>query len=291
MQSIDIDFKSKVRIFFSVDVIGSTAFKNQKNEDKVQPWIYFFNEFYKGFPVIFSHYAGQAYSKLGTNLLPEEQIPPLFWKSLGDELLFQNTITNRKQVSALVLAFKESIENFNFSKESATFGLSVKGTAWLAGFPIKNAEVVLQNKLDFIGPNMDLGFRLSKFATDSKMIISLSLAKILVHNIDNELTFFYQGKQSLKGILNGIAYPIISVLVKSPNSDSEEIAIENKVTRDALSRYLNKFSKDYGTGRIFILGDSEFGNPPDSYYLDLENFKQQVNENIETDDIKTPPPL
>ncbi len=41
-------------LFLSVDVIGSTAYKNSKSEE-IQPWLSFFLDFYKEFDILLQH--------------------------------------------------------------------------------------------------------------------------------------------------------------------------------------------------------------------------------------------
>lgn len=120
----------------------------------------------------------------------------------------------------------------------------MKSTCWTAGFPFRNREVVLdpninlragrvenyyresgkllnqhyrnpaKSKLaiDYIGPSIDTGFRLSGYATGRKMITSVDVAYLIsMTQVDGEihrLDFFYDGSVSLKGLLGGSNYPI-----------------------------------------------------------------------------------
>jgi hypothetical protein len=87
------------------------------------------------------------------------------------------------------------------------------------------AEDAFQDVLvDYIGPSIDSGFRLGGFSSPRKLVISVELAFLLGNEqvrdktertyaqgkyVLPDLTFKYDGRFSLKGVLNGDPYPII----------------------------------------------------------------------------------
>ena len=77
----------RVRLFLSVDLSGSTAFKNSQDgeaRDQASPkWVTAFDAFYRGFPAKFrSSYALRKTSQSGSDNCPK------LWKAVGDELIF-----------------------------------------------------------------------------------------------------------------------------------------------------------------------------------------------------------
>lgn len=277
MPTTPIDYNPKLRIFFSVDVIGSTAFKNISDDEKVQPWLRFFHDFYDEFKVLFNHYTDKAHNEIASdpNL---EKLTPDFWKSLGDELLFQNILTHHEQASILTVGFKRAIEEFNRRDSVIAFNLAVKGAVWVAGFPVVNAELFYDEKYDFIGPTIDIGFRLAKFSTNDKLIVSLELALILNASINNHLKFFYEGKHVLKGVLGNIGYPIISIFLDSPSVDQTERDLINSTGRTELDIFIKKFLNENNIPAPFIDGDKTFGTRPKDYDKKLEKLKTQSEE-------------
>ncbi|WP_157139050.1 hypothetical protein [Asticcacaulis biprosthecium] len=185
---------------------------------KQPPWQTVILSFYKGFSTALSAAIGDfvkthsADASLVSNVL-------FFWKSLGDELLYTAVIENPRQAGALVAVWLKAVQAFGITlRESDNKGLDLKSTAWLAGFPLKNREVIFQSssgqsadkveldndadasveqyallnewyresggrksdmQLDFLGTSIDTGFRLTGFSTPEKMCISIELALIL----------------------------------------------------------------------------------------------------------------
>lgn len=162
--------KSELLMFLSVDVVGSTAYKyryqNQKEGTKdAQPWFETFRRFYETFQEEIRFENITDYPELTK------------WKSLGDELLFFAPITKPQDAVILLRAFDKAIVSYRSNQKFSSEKLSLKGTAWLAGFPTINVR--LTEPTDFIGPSIDAGFRISKFSTVSRLCISIELAYLV----------------------------------------------------------------------------------------------------------------
>ena len=172
-----------------------------------------------------------------------------------------------------------------------TAGLGVKSTAWLAGFPFRNKEVVLSgdsfsgdaviedyykengvilNKhyanskesdvlIDYVGPSIDTGFRLTALSSARKLVVSLELAYILSQTspvkggpIDT-IRLRYDGQVVLKGVLGGIAYPVFWLDLSENDSAA---ALEDRLTqadacdRDAIHDFCDAFFAEHKE-RIF----------------------------------------
>lgn len=210
------DWDWHLRLFFSADLIGSTALKSTFVADSdVQEWPRFFREFYQDLPARFE----KAYAHLPSAwLAPGDRIR--LWKTLGDEMLFEVEILRFQETLYHVWAFKRAISTFN--REWADKPLRLKGAAWLAGFPVTNVQVTITlpescggHRDDFIGPSIDTGFRLSRLATDRKLMVSADLALMLMDAVKEldaqKLVFYFDGWQHLRGVLGERPYPAIWV--------------------------------------------------------------------------------
>jgi hypothetical protein len=109
---------------------------------------------------------------------------------------------------------------------------------WLAGFPINNRIVEIQpigmesseSIIDFIGPSIDCGFRLSKWASPRRLVIGLDLLWMFVaaQQKCNEvkdygwITFRYLGERELKGVFSGKPYPIFWCDLHSSETEEED---------------------------------------------------------------------
>jgi hypothetical protein len=142
-----------------------------------------------------------------------EGIRPRLVKTLGDELFLQSTIRCSGDAREVVRSFGRALSEYkqlNLPEES----LLLKGTAWIAGFPINNHHVTFEQEggkaggEDFIGPSIDTGFRIAKVATPQKLVVSVDLATLLLAG-DDPLPLYFEGTQTFKGVLGGRPYPII----------------------------------------------------------------------------------
>ena len=171
----------KYRLFLSVDLENSTRFKQESfNVSNEYPeWAEFFQSFYFEFN-----------EHLCKQLSSAKKIPkPSVWKCLGDEIIYVVEIKDSTNVKIYVECFSNAIVKYN--EVASTIGkpknCKCQGTIWGAGFPVRNREVEIPTTLkksndnpsyDFIGFDMDLGFRISKFSGPERLIISMPIAYI-----------------------------------------------------------------------------------------------------------------
>ncbi|MGN6779361.1 hypothetical protein [Rhizobium sp.] len=218
---------SVLRLFLSVDLVGSTAFKqaNQrafKEDEKAavesvaEPWFSPIAQFYKEVERLFARewqsYVDGAAKRLSWPTGPS----PELWKSAGDELLYVKILTDHREALACILCWKRTLEEYRLKLRKQYPSLDLKSTAWLAGFPITNTEVVFSKRVvdgeiqddddpvyvnlellhryhenskdpnltkDFIGPSVDSGFRLCSLSDARKFVISVDLTLMIVHAI------------------------------------------------------------------------------------------------------------
>ncbi|MGG1685566.1 hypothetical protein [Pseudalkalibacillus sp. NRS-1564] len=212
-------------LFYSFDLVNSTAYK-AKN---LIVWPTVFKQFY------------DATLKEAQTFHPNVKV----WKYVGDEILLYKKIGDLKElVNAPSNTFNaiETITTRLHNFEESTKGvLFLKATLWIADikwggnlnegidarnivFPV-NPEYPYRSgndstRIDFLGPDIDMGFRITNHTEKSKLLISAELAYLLYCNrgkVETTSTPKYRvednlrivGFEKLKGIWNGRRYPIV----------------------------------------------------------------------------------
>jgi hypothetical protein len=162
---------------------------------------------------------------------------PRLWKTVGDEVLFVKELTDHRQIVITLHVWRRAVTRMKEFLKAEKSILDVKSTCWTAGFPFRNREVVfdpspsldrgkvedyyresgrLLNEyygkkkskpkifIDYIGPSIDTGFRLSSYASGRKLIVSVDVAYLAsMTQFDGEVErvdFFYDGSVALKGV-------------------------------------------------------------------------------------------
>src|SRR5689334_14176201 len=96
------------RLFLSVDIVGSTAYKQHSTSSLVADqssldvrWPTLFLRFFQDFPSIFASCLDEAQS--ATNVADFKPAPPpVLWKAIGDELVFYQEVSTEAQVGVAV---------------------------------------------------------------------------------------------------------------------------------------------------------------------------------------------
>jgi hypothetical protein len=264
-----------LRLFLSVDIAGSTAFKSSRPSE-VQPWLPTLYRFFSEFPIRLA------------NCYQSSDPSPRLWKTLGDEIVSVTEITDHRQVSAHLTHFRDAISSYREVVKDADKKLDLKGAAWLAGFPVGNTMLTLrhgagnaQEMEDFVGPSIDCGFRLSKHASPRKLVLSVETALVLAgtgHKVQDKPAVHVERGEELKGILGGRAYP--KLWIEVPFQDGEKLhQLEEKLfdpphppTDKDVFEYCKLFIQEHGSPLFqpFIKGDSDFSQEPPGFTDSLE---------------------
>lgn len=211
---------------------------------------------------------------------------PTFWKTAGDEIIFTKIITDHRQVRVILNCWIAAIQKVRDFLKKEKSNLDVKCTIWMAGFPVWNQEIavnrspeknegdqgnffvangMLLNKfyenqsttevlIDYIGPSIDTGFRLSSLSTTRKMIISVDVAYMLSLTDQNtpkglnKLEMFFDGTHSLRGVIGGDPYPIFWIdTLPETEIFRKEDALKSKqfVNMDRAKEYCYAFYDHY----------------------------------------------
>lgn len=219
----------RLEAFLSVDMVGSSAFKfstaiaggNEERDDTAsEGWSQAIRKFYVTFHQTFLK---KTRLRFGT----EDRVR--LWKALGDELVYRFTVTALADTAGIVNDFILALHQTRQVVREISRSLDLKACGWVADFPARNMMIDLGGLRetdqfldemaegvggiqDFIGPSMDTGFRLGRFATRRKMVLSVELAALLAESDAKQrlpFCFGYDGRETLKGILGGEAYPLI----------------------------------------------------------------------------------
>lgn len=207
-------YSPDLRIFLSVDLIGSTAFKQlstatDKASEKYHSWLFSFFDFYTEFKTVYLGVLEQHKLHYGVDIYEQ----PHLWKRLGDELLFSASLQNTKQPLFFIECFRVAMVEYEKKIHELNWPLGLKGTAWIAGFPVRNVKIPAETDgelaEDYIGPCIDLGFRLSKYSTARKFVLSVELVWLVLSFLEDQKSFpiYYDGKEDIKGFRGG-NYPV-----------------------------------------------------------------------------------
>lgn len=256
----------KLLLFISIDVVGSTAYKNSTSEDRSEahPWLPVLYYFFSEFPAIFAE-------KNDNNKASIEPIGfsrPKVWKYLGDEIVFVIELTHCSHLNFYLGNVIEAMDSF-VSTRFKDKKLGLKGAAWIAGFPVANVEIEIKDNdrtiFDYLGRSMDAGFRLSRIATSQKFILSVQTAWMLAKE-SGKLRIYYDGRENLKGIKNGDQYPIFWIS-SDKNHATELDLLQIKASENTtIAKFCKEYILENGWGLPFIEGDHKFSKYKEKDY-------------------------
>lgn len=228
----------RLRIFLSVDLAGSTAFKNghgsrsEEDNDPFPIWVSSIRRFYREFPLLVSQHFREC---IVEQCKAENFGPcPALWKTIGDELLFCSRVRSHEHLACCVQAFLNALNAYGRILDQEGRHMDVKGAGWIAAFPAPNVTVTLKElpsveylaeelesradeepeKFDFLGRDIDSGFRVARHASSDRFVSSVELAWLLSEAHRSKLivgAFAYHGRHILKGVLKDRPYPVISL--------------------------------------------------------------------------------
>lgn len=242
--------KPRLRLFLSVDLVGSTSYKQSR-----QVWSPEILSFYRNFDHAL-HTRWRAFSE-GQKSPPPA---PEFWKSNGDELLYFCELQDLSHAHAVLHLWLGALNDYRALAGGGANPMDVKSTAWVGLFPAPNAEIFFRRGApppveaaddpvlaqaalrdewyaapnnpaitrDFVGPSMDTGFRLTSWATPRRMIVSVDLAFLLTGAYSRgvgPLRLHFSGKDKLKGVIDDQPYPTIWIPV---GEERDRLALDSQ---------------------------------------------------------------
>ncbi len=204
--------KSSVAMFMSADLSGSTAFKSEAQADSKGPaWVGAFEEFFREVPLIMMGQIAAAF-------MSEDEIPECsVWKVIGDEIVFLAHPKSAREAQLLTNAFYNTVINYD-NKIFERWPLRVRGCCWAAQISNRNRQIEIpemmgsdssQTYVDYLGPDVDAGFRLAGCVGRGQLIVSSNLVQLLAGLEQSEgIQFHYIGRKVLKGVYKGRPYPL-----------------------------------------------------------------------------------
>ncbi len=213
----------QVHLFFSFDIVNSTAYKAMTTN-----W-----------PIIIKNLLDEI--QLGVSRAYGTISPSKLWRVIGDEIIFDLAVHSEEVLCEAVSEIFEVTQKISMSLKSGKFfdtlpyhslstseiiflkntnNLSVKTTAWLAAInekadsPYDNIIVQYYTNFpnqiitEYLGKDIDAGFRLKNYTQDRRLCISLELAYYITKHgkCDNLHIMDYA---RLKGVWKDCLYPVI----------------------------------------------------------------------------------
>lgn len=308
--------KPRLRLFLSADIVGSTALKQSpfstKKVEQSKAWFNKIHGFYFEADQAFRREFNATRDRLKEPLLTGP--PPVLWKTIGDEVVFVKELTDHRQLVETLRSWMAAVPAVRDFLKKGNQQLDVKCTAWLAGFPLRNSEVAVQKGaalgdygsgdafvesgkilerlyggdktvdavVDYIGPSIDVGFRLTGFCTSRKFIISVDVAHLLARASagssvkDPVFSIYFDGSEIMKGVIGGLRYPIFW-LDLSPTGSlvrfEDGLTTLEPVDRDRLGEFCNRFYQEHSRYTfppfIFAKSEQQFADYPEDYLKDL----------------------
>ena len=203
---------SGVALFMSLDVVGSTAFKSQAVGEIESPeWLQVFEAFFREVPLIMMGQVGTAFEQ-------EDEIPQCgVWKVIGDEIVLIAYPRTQREAELLLLAFYRTVILYD-KKVFERWPLRIKGCCWAAQISRRNRAIEIREVfggdsdgvyVDYLGPDIDTGFRLAGCVGRGQVIVSTNLVHLVSETCRGTgIRFHYIGRQVLKGVYKGRPYPL-----------------------------------------------------------------------------------
>lgn len=183
-----------------------------------------------------------------------------FWKVLGDEVVYTKSIQKIEEISLVLSDVYRAVRSINDTIMSEQIGdattaelMSVKATVWIAD--ISPAHLGADNiyveyqinedeiKGEYLGTDIDEGFRIAKYTSTNRVVLSADLAALFWEEDALRKEFDkinFVAFRILKGIWNGEAYPIFMYHGDESVSFKDSITNETKEKPEILMDYLDQ---------------------------------------------------
>lgn len=236
-----------ITLFVSLDIVNSTLYKSLYKED----WSTAFSNILRRIISVFSNNPTGGYD---------------FWKTLGDEIIYTRKIGNVQdlldtldEVYRSLIFLNQKIAQGELCDSNSAQILSLKATAWLADLSSSHEKTnnILtyyqindkRRQADYIGPDIDAGFRTAHYSTSNRMVISFEIACILMRyhhqlqgdpkqralDMSNRIHLLTQ--KVLKGVWDGHPYPILFYHGNSKFSFTDSLTPQEKGMPGVLQEY------------------------------------------------------
>ncbi|MGD0995779.1 MAG: hypothetical protein ABR909_09700 [Candidatus Bathyarchaeia archaeon] len=273
--------RQQLIVFFSADLVNATDYKT-RHPPGTEPtaWPGKFERIFQSFHDEFLH---QIQTKRSELEQPRQATcnfsMPKLWKINGDELLYRDFVypgEENEGFPSFVTSVKAFIDTVSLLDSNLLEeDLGIKGCVWTAGFPIRNKQIsfraetaspviqgnsdivdpdagdpnksIMKDIIDYLGVDIDLGFRLCSNTPPGRVRCSLDVAWFLTFDQNRKMTnVFHLGWTRLKGVCGGNPYPLLllsqegSLKPRTPWEPSDDNTLAE--LRNALSNSLRPLS-------------------------------------------------
>lgn len=279
--------KKGICLFFSFDIVNSTMYKSKESN-----WVIVIEALLnKIMDSVVIDYGGDLKTTIDAKL----------WRTIGDEIVFVTEIASKKDLYEYIRSVKDITDRITeelvngvfledlqkkykivFMEDQLKNYLAIKSAAWISvvsgssenalnfndtikfKYPTPKSEY--DTPTEYLGKDMDMGFRLKEYTRQGRLIVSFDIAYILSQENSNSL--YILGYEKLKGIWNEEIYPIIWYENKKIERIEESFK-HNIIVRD-------KFIKKYLESIHNTNGISVQGLPLKPYYLDTKKALEKI---------------
>jgi hypothetical protein len=237
-----------IAMFMSCDIVGSTAFKAQSQEGgDVSDWLEAFETLFRELPLIFI-------GELAMAFFAEDHVPEAgVWKVMGDEVIFLATPATARDAQLIAMAFHRCVVDYD-RRLAGRWPLRIRGCCWAAEIGQRNRQIEIPEMfgghngrpyLDFLGPDIDTGFRLSACCSSGEVIVSPNLAEALATLPDQgALRFHRTGARALKGVCGGQPFPLVLMSTEPDvNAAGSGTRVQPAVVAAELARELGEIRR------------------------------------------------
>lgn len=230
-------------LFLSCDLQNSTQFKQKSGN---RDWITTFLAFYTEFPRRLSELIESDFPSLRNRLQ--------LWKAIGDELIFSILIESERECSDAVDVWLQGMLAFETEHLIGKTPMTLKGGAFVATVPLPDRRVAIPRAadrpdrsqldaeavnektlntpmdegefaarfaMDFVGPSIDTGFRVLRYASRRYFVLTVEVAHILFKHYSDEKNgggeemdhrrAYLVGTHELRGVWDGKPYPVFAI--------------------------------------------------------------------------------
>jgi hypothetical protein len=280
-------------------------------------WVGRIGHFYREFPKQF----GREFERRADADHPDSRDhTPHVWKTIGDEIIFCVRLQSTEHLALCVDAFLRTLERHGEDLEKSEIPLDVKGAAWVAAFPAPNVTVPVSDiysesaeatlglqtneeleaqaekdpsRFDFLGKDIDTGFRVAKHSGADRLALSVELAYLLAATCaegTQNFRFSYSGRDTMKGVIGGRPYPLVWIDTERKSSRREVRALERAMTGEKevdphlLRNFLEAFMHDEDLVKPLLLGHRSAvprADLPKLYLAFQDAWQAQAKENAQ----------
>lgn len=236
--------ESDVVMFMSADVVGSTSFKVQAQRAE-EDWLEAFASLFRELPLVFMGQVALAFDE-------HDEVPQTgVWKVMGDEVILIAQPETAAAAEAFTVAFCNTVRQCD-RRLAERWPLNLRGTCWAARLGKRNRRIEIPEMfgghdgspyVDFLGPDVDTGFRLSAHAGHGEVIVSPNLLESLAAREHTPLRFHDAGSASLKGVVQGQPFPL---WIASADGQSQRPSSPAAAVSRALSDFRRRLHDDHG---------------------------------------------